>query len=205
MIEYKGLMINTSERVYAPSDDSFLAAKAIERIIARFSCTKVLDMGTGTGFLGIAAASCMKIGEVHFADINGDAVALARDNFSLNRDNFKKIRGKFINTDLFSRIGGKFDFIMFNAPYLRSEDGDAANCISLAWNGGMTGIELSVRFLEKAKYHVRKRGHVLLVASSLSDISGLKKAIRSLGYTINGRSKVHIFFEDIVCFVLSQA
>ena len=45
---------------------------------------KILDYGCGTGILGIAAKKIFKKSEIYFADIDKNAIMLAKENLKLN-------------------------------------------------------------------------------------------------------------------------
>ena len=80
-------------------------AEAVEKLAFK----KTLDMGTGTGILGLTA--CANGCEVTFADIDKNALDCAKRNSALN-----SFTGEFIETDLFSNIFQKFNTIIFNPP-----------------------------------------------------------------------------------------
>ncbi len=205
MIDYKGLSILTSNDVYEPAEDSFLAADVLEAEIKSFRHGKlrVLDMGTGSGILGLIAAKNKKVSEVVFADINHDAINLCNRNITQNKS-MLKADCKTFNTNLFSKIEEDFDIIIFNAPYLRSEPTDIGQKLAAAWAGGKTGVELSIKFLEQAVEHMNTDCRIILVASSFSSIKRLKTEYARIGLKKNREKKIHISFEDIIALVLHE-
>ncbi|MDE1834099.1 MAG: methyltransferase, partial [Candidatus Micrarchaeota archaeon] len=141
MINFKGMSLTTSVNVYVPSDDSFIAADVVENLVAEFKGNKldVLDMGSGTGILGLVAAKSPKVSSVIFADINEDAVKMCKENVNLNA-NLLHAKCVVKMSDLFSNVDGKFDILIFNAPYLRSDKEDEKRgTISKSWAGGPEG------------------------------------------------------------------
>lgn len=205
MLEFDGLHIETSEAVYKPSDDSFLAAELVKDYLSHYAekSLDVLDMGTGTGILGLLCAKSGKAKSVTFADISGDAVALARLNYAENAKSIKDCVCRFVVTDLFSTIEGRYDLVIFNAPYLRHEEDDDRYEISRAWDGGAEGIELSLSFLDELEPHMKHGGRAVIVASTASEYEKLLDYISSLGYSVLETRKVHFFFEDIVAMLIS--
>jgi len=149
--------------VYEPAEDSFLLAE-------NFSAKKgdvVLDMGTGCGLLAVLAAEKAK--KVVATDVNPQAIHCTSQNALLN--NVKnKIETR--QGDLFKpvRKSERFNLILFNAPYLPSQEWEEKDLISRAWAGGKTGRKVIDRFIQEAPAHLSENGRVLLVQSTLSDV-----------------------------------
>ncbi len=204
MPKYLELNLKTPESVYRPDDDSYLAAELLEKELDRSADhLSVLDMGTGSGILGITAAVNPKVDLVMFADLNPAAVETSAKNLALNSSVICS-KCLFVKTNLFSDIplDSKFDLILFNAPYLPNEkDGSS---LKLALDGGITGVELTSRFLEGAIKHLKDNGRILIVHSSLANERRLKAKISSLKLVELETVKRHIFFEDISATLLKK-
>lgn len=151
------------EDVYEPAEDSFLFAENL----GVNEGEHVLDMGTGCGILGVLAAK--KAHAVLSVDINPHAIRCAKQNAALN-----SVRGKmsFLQSDLFTSLGAQeqFDVILFNAPYLPSEDGEDAFWLGRAWAGGATGRQVLDRFISQAPCHLKQTGRILLMQSTLANV-----------------------------------
>lgn len=72
--------------------------------------SKVLDLGCGTGVVGIGLSSRSAI-DITFSDVNERAVEIARLNAKRNG-----VRASFVVSDGFARIDGSFDAILLNPP-----------------------------------------------------------------------------------------
>lgn len=205
-MQYNGLEISANEEVYEPAEDSFLAASLLSEYLSGMKNRgiRVLDMGTGTGILGLLASSSPLVKEVVFADVNKAALQLAKSNSERNGSLLKATQ-RFILSDLFSEIGEEefFDLILFNAPYLRNEKDDEEKEHN-PWSGGKEGVELSIRFLDGVASHLNQDGKVILVASSLSNLKMLEEKINGLGFSALRKKKVHIFFEDIIAVLIAR-
>ncbi len=145
--------------IYRPREDSYLLKEYIESL--DLEGKKLLDVGTGTGILAVAAAE--KGAEVVASDINPEALEIAREN-ALDREVDDRI--EFVESDLFENIEDRFDVIVFNPPYLPGND-------YRELEGGKTGVELTERFLEEVGEYLEEGGFTVFIASSRSDIERL--------------------------------
>jgi release factor glutamine methyltransferase len=176
-VEIKDLEIKGCKDVYYPREDSHLLANAVQK----HAFGKVLDIGTGSGIQGIVAA--LNKCDVTFADIDKNALECAKNNAKLNG-----VSGKFVLSDIFSKIEDKFNTIIFNPPYVASEDKRY-----LALDGGKDGRDYIDRFLGSYKEHVLEKHVVLLLESSFNKY---EKDLKKLNAKVVG--KEHYFFEDLV-------
>lgn len=86
----------------------------LDHVLKRDLPRRVLDLGTGTGVLGIAAAKALKIG-VLASDIDAPSVQVARENARLNETGnlVQVIRATGFSATEFSRRG-PFDLVLAN-------------------------------------------------------------------------------------------
>ncbi len=203
LLELYGLKLLTSKGVYEPSEDSFLAIEALSKVISEIGQGRhnvsVLDMGCGTGIIGLYAAKSEKVGNVLLVDKNEEAVSIARRNIILNN---LESKAKALQSDLFSSVSGVFEILVFNAPYLREEEGEPKEEAEML-SGGKEGVELSLRFLEEAREHLDKKSSLILT-SSASNLELLEKGISNLGYALSGKISKSFFMEEIYAFILSS-
>ena len=171
---FEGLEIKEDAQVYKPAEDSLLAIKAINGL-NNLRKQDILDIGTGSGILGLYAAMLFHAKKLVMSDINKRACKLAEKNYVLNKDKLNGTNVTILKSDLFENIKGRYDLIIFNAPYLRGSIDAHLPIIERAWNGGPTGIEIALRFLNEASTHLKKNGVIILLASSLSDVDMLRK------------------------------
>jgi release factor glutamine methyltransferase len=179
------------ENVYEPAEDSFLFAENI-KVNAR---DRVLDIGTGSGILGVVAAKTAR--EVIAIDLNPYAVRCAKLNARLNHvhDNMTLLQG-----DLFSALAetAKFDLILFNAPYLPSEQGEEETWLGRAWAGGATGRQVIDQFISQAPDYLRRAGRILFMQSNLAGIDETIKQFDTVGLKADILARLDIpFFETL--------
>jgi release factor glutamine methyltransferase len=162
-IRLGSLVFDVNDEVYEPAEDSYLFVDNIHVKAGE----RVLDLGTGSGVLAVSAA---KQGvDVVAIDINPHAVRAAKANAKLNGVCERIV---FFQGDLFSalRQGVAFDVVLFNAPYLPSEAGEAETWIGRAWAGGADGRVVVDRFIEEVAAYLKLGGRVLLMQSTLTGV-----------------------------------
>lgn len=165
-----GLTITIPENVYDPAEDSFLLAENVN-ISAN---SKVLEIGSGSGYVSLLLAKKNPNTEYFCLDINPIASITTKKNAQLNN-----LSLNVISSDLFSslKISKVFDLILFNSPYLPiSEDG----LLSKAWSGGLGGLEIVRNYLERLDDYLKLNGSSYLVVSSKTDLKELDRLLTDL-------------------------
>ncbi len=137
----------------------FVTSELMARHLEVDRADDVLDMGTGSGVLAIAAARRAR--SVVALDVNPDAVRCARDNAERNG-----VEVDVRESDLFAalRPEERFDTILFNPPYMEGEPGDR---FGRALHD--PGKAIASRFLAEAGRHLAAGGHLLVLYSSIAD------------------------------------
>jgi len=190
-IFFKDYMFDIVENVYEPAEDSFLLA---ERLAIKDG-DMVLDVGTGCGILAVLATKKAK--KVIATDINPFAVQSAAQNAVLNNfDDKIEVR----QGDLFEPIekNERFDVILFNAPYLPSEEWEERDMVSQAWAGGETGRKVIDRFISSVGKYLSENGKILLVQSTLSDVEQSLRMFFEEGLVAQVIAEKKVAFETIV-------
>ena len=180
--------------VYKPAEDSYLLQRHVERMVRGL----VLDMGTGSGIQAIAAARKPEVMRVVAVDVNPQALEEARENASL-AGVADKI--EFHLSDLFYAVTEKFDYILFNPPYLPTEPTEPKDEAVKALDGGLTGAEVIRRFLREAGDHLTPEGRILLV---LSSVTGITIEEIAGDYEVDILEEMPLFFEKLWCVVLRR-
>jgi len=113
VFKFKYFDLFLGENIMKPSTDSvILGAWSSKR-----NCTRILDLGCGSGILGLMLAQENQSCEVVGIDLSKDAVNISNLNFSKSgfRNAFQFIYGDFI--DFTSLPDPFFDLIISNPPY----------------------------------------------------------------------------------------
>ena len=182
-------IINTDDNVYIPAEDSYLLA---DNLLIEEN-QSVLEIGTGSGIVAMYASKLTD--KITVTDINFDACELARKNFEDN--NIKNIEILFGN--LFEPVKNrKVVVILFNTPYLPTEDGEVLDdTLNYAFDGGLNGRKVIDLFLNEVGNHLNDGGIVQLIQSSLSGNEETLEKLDKLGFIAEIAESEHFFFEDI--------
>ncbi|MBO0915446.1 HemK2/MTQ2 family protein methyltransferase [Streptomyces laculatispora] len=161
--------------VYAPQEDTLLLSEALgrERVGAG---TSVLDVGTGSGFIALAAAR--RGARVTAVDRTRRAVLATRLNAALAGLRVEAVRG-----DLLTPAGGRrFDLILSNPPYVPAPDAAPPRRGSArAWDAGKDGRLVIDRLCAGAAGLLRPGGVLLLVHSALCGIPATLERLERAG------------------------
>lgn len=124
---------------------------------------RVLDLGTGTGCIGLSLALERPGWELTLSDLSLEALSLAEENA---RDLGLGDRVRFSHSDLFEDCPGPWDLVVSNPPYLSTEETRAV--LAQGWgeprwalDGGPSGTELIERLLDEASLHLAPHGLLL--------------------------------------------
>ena len=182
-------IINTDENIYVPAEDSYLLADNLEIENGQ----SVLEIGTGSGVVAMYASRLTD--KITVTDINFDACQLAEKNFAENGiENIEVLFG-----NLFEPVKDrKFDVILFNTPYLPTDDGDVIeDTINYAFDGGLNGRKVIDLFLDEVGNHLNDGGIVQMIQSSLSGNEETLQKFDEMGFISEIAESEHFFFEDI--------
>jgi release factor glutamine methyltransferase len=144
--------------VYEPAEDSrLLAATAIDHLETP---SRLLDVGTGTGYVGARlqeATGATVVG----TDLNPHACRRAREN------GLPTVRG-----DLLAPFGlDAFDAVTFNPPYLPTDpDAEGDDWLAVALSGGRSGRAVIERFLADLGRVLVPEGAAFLLVSTYAGV-----------------------------------
>ncbi len=120
---------------------------------------RVLDIGCGSGVIGLTIKHKLRNCDVDLVDISKEAIEVARKNAEI-----LGIDANIYESDLFSNVEDKYDVIISNPPYIR-EDEEIEEIVknnepSLALYGGKDGLDYYRRILTDIDKYLKPKSLV---------------------------------------------
>lgn len=116
--EFMSLEFLVDENVLIPRSDTETLVENVIDILGD-KCAKVLDIGTGSGCIGISLLKYCKNITVECVDISPKAIEIAKKNAE---NNGVSDRIKFTVMDILKEtLDGKYDVLVSNPPYIRPD------------------------------------------------------------------------------------
>ncbi|MDG9727499.1 MULTISPECIES: HemK2/MTQ2 family protein methyltransferase [unclassified Streptomyces] len=178
--------------VYAPQEDTALLAGALSDESLPPGAA-VLDVGTGSGALALAAAR--RGARVTAVDVSWRAVCAARVNAAR-----AGLRIRVRHGNLFTPVRGEsFDLVLANPPYVPAPGGGRRpRGAARAWDAGHDGRLVLDRICRELPALLRPGGVLLLVQSALSEPERTVGHLRAAGLKAAVTRRQRIAFGPVV-------
>lgn len=181
---FMGMPFNVDERVLVPrSPIGELLENGLQPWLGDRQVVRLLDLCTGSGCIGIGAATVFEEAEVDLSDISSDALDVAQSNIEMHGVGD---RVRTIQSDVFDSIDEIYDVILSNPPYVDAEDiadmpDEFRHEPELGLAAGNDGLDIAHRIIDKAADHLAPGG--LLIVEVGNSWVALDEAYPDLPFT----------------------
>ncbi len=194
--EFMGLPFYVDESVLIPRQDTECL---VEEVLKVCGGKDVLDLCTGSGCIGISLAVLGNCSSVTLSDISGAALEVAERNAEKNGADVYMVK-----SDLFQTIGGKYDVIVSNPPYI---PGGVIEGLMpevreheprLALDGGEDGLSFYRSIISESRMFLREEG-MLFFEIGCDQGMAVSKLMRAAGFCRCEVKKDLAGLDRIVC------
>ena len=157
--EFYGRKINVREGCLIPRCET---EELVEFVLKNIPFGKGLEIGIGSGAISLSIALENQNIKMTAVDISDDAIAISMENIKNNNADVEVIKSNLFE----SLIGRKFDFIVSNPPYIKSEE---INTLDrevkdfeprIALDGGEDGLDFYREIIRQAPSFLNKGGKI---------------------------------------------
>lgn len=164
--DFYGRRFRTDRRALIPRPETELVVERVLRHLPKDESRRVVDVGCGTGAIGLTIAAERPQTDVVLVDISPDALELARENAELLG---LSERVEFREGHLLEPLGDeRFDVVVANLPYVPDGQRDSLAVHirehepALALFAGVDGLDLIRQLTATAAAHVTPGGLLVL-------------------------------------------
>lgn len=180
--DFMGLKFQVNEHVLIPRQDTEILVEEAMKYL--HEGMRVLDMCTGSGCILLSllhySNDCTGIG----VDISEQALQVAKENASFLT---LEDRVKFVHSDLFDQVEGRFDLIVSNPPYIATEEIEKLmpevrdHEPRLALDGTEDGLYFYRKIIEGSRDYLTPGGYLLFEIGYDQGLS-VSELMRQAGY-----------------------
>jgi len=179
--EFRAMDFMVNPHVLVPRPDTEIIVETVIEYIDSLTALheegknglSLLDLCTGSGAIGISIKKERPLLAITASDISPEALRVAKDNAAklLKFKTEEREAGvDFILSDLFEKIDGKFNIIVSNPPYIRTDDfsslaPEVHREPALALDGGRDGLDKIKKIITHAPDYLKQGGRLFLEAA----------------------------------------
>ncbi|MGH8678025.1 MAG: peptide chain release factor N(5)-glutamine methyltransferase, partial [Burkholderiales bacterium] len=163
--EFYGMDFEISPASMIPRPETELLVELALDRIAEDAPARILDLGAGSGAIGVSIAALRPMVEVLAVDRSSECLALAQRNAQRLLENEKRV--SFRRSDWFKALDGeRYELIVSNPPYIAEQDpyleqGDLRFEPRAALAAGGDGLDAIRHIVAQAPHHLEKGGWLL--------------------------------------------
>jgi release factor glutamine methyltransferase len=114
---FRRLVLKTDARALVPRPETEVLVDRCLALLDGVAAPRIIDVGTGTGAIALALAQERPDARVVATDSSAEALSLARENAAANG-----LSVEFAEGDLLAGVGGPFELVVSNPPYVRADE-----------------------------------------------------------------------------------
>jgi release factor glutamine methyltransferase len=166
--EFWGMDLIVSPAVLIPRPETEHLIETALPLTRSMDRPRIVDVGTGSGCIALALAKELPQAEIHATDISPEALEIAKANAA--RHGFD-MRIQFHQLDLLANLGGKFDLVVSNPPYVGESEEDQVQLEVRKFEprnavfAGPAGIEVIERLVFQARSSLKAGGWLIFEIS----------------------------------------
>jgi len=196
---YEKYSLNLPKTCYLPSDDTFLLLDTLKKEITNNNkYNKALELGFGSGVISLYIYDF--VNNIDCSDINLEVINYFKE--VKKKYNLEKIN--VIHSDLFENISNKYDLIIFNPPYVPSEEINRKDTSCLATDGGTNGTKIINKFINNLNKVFKKESVCYLLISSLNNIKDVEKLCKENNFRVKIINRKKLFFEELIILKITK-
>jgi len=168
--EFMGMDFLVEKGVLIPRPETEILVEEVIRKLKNYKCSRVADLGTGTGIIAVSIAKFIEDVIIYATDISKKSLQIALKNAQKHGCKNKII---FLQGDLFEPFIGiikknSLDGIISNPPYIDSHDFESLlpeikdNEPKVALAGGIDGLDYYRKIIKKSPQYLKKNGFMAL-------------------------------------------
>jgi len=168
--EFMGMDFLVEKGVLIPRPETEILVEEVIRKLKNYKCSRVADLGTGTGIIAVSIAKFIEDVIIYATDISKKSLQIALKNAQKHGCKNKII---FLQGDLFEPFIGiikknSLDGIISNPPYIDSHDFESLppeikdNEPKVALAGGIDGLDYYCKIIKKSPQYLKKNGFIAL-------------------------------------------
>lgn len=157
-VNFYGNRFIVNENVLIPRFETEELVEHTVKYIKKYfgETVRILDIGCGSGVIGLTLKQKFPKAIVDLLDISDDALTVAKQNATMLNLNVN-----FIKSDIFENVKNKYDIIISNPPYIKTdeeiEDIVKNNEPHIALYAGNDGLDVYRKILKDVKYHLQEK------------------------------------------------
>jgi release factor glutamine methyltransferase len=187
-VNFRGLELEVGPGVLVPRPETEVTAgRAIERALERSARATMIDVGTGSAAIALAAAAEVPAAHVFATEPSAAARAWALRNLARTGLRVTLLPGELLEP-LHPSLGGAVDVIVSNPPYVPDDEWDSLPAEVRSFEpreavcGGPDGLDIVMRMFESVPRWLAVGGWVVLELSE-SQAPRIARLLPVIGYT----------------------